>query len=102
MIYPSIYSYNAPYRGPKEDKEISKLFSSIEHDLITVYDALTDKDAVLPSNLEFFICGDGSLSVKTETASIINDSLYSYKGIDDIARDMNGMSMRINNILEKL
>lgn len=102
MIFPSIYPYKAPFRGPKVKNEINKLFSSVVHDISIVYNELEKKSAVIPDNLKFQMMSDRIPLTNVPTVRAIENEVYIYKGVDNLANSLNGMSMRIEHILENL
>jgi hypothetical protein len=102
MIYPSIYNFNAPYRGPKEDKEIKKLFTSITHDISVVFTELEAENITFSNNLKFCVSANIDPPLNIDTAAVINDSMYSYQGITKLSQSIDNMQSRINQILENL
>jgi len=90
LIYPSIYSFNAPYRGPKQSKEINKLFTSIAYDLAAVETESEDQNVKAKDILSFYIKTEPSPSTRFPTAGIIDGTNYKYAGIDT---DLNGKGM---------
>ena len=105
MIYPSVYKYNAPYRGSKESKEVNKLFTSIIYDLSVAYDELESQASKVPANLKFCVSADVLAEVKFPTSGSINGSDYTYRGIDassGINQSINSIQARVNQILKNL
>jgi hypothetical protein len=97
-----MYNFNAPYRGPRDSKEMQKLFASIGHDITVAYNELEEKNDILPKALEFCIVADIESPIDVDTAAIINSTSYSYKGTNELTKNINDISMRINHILEIL
>lgn len=102
MIHPSIYSFSAPYRGPKESKEVNKVFTSIIYDLLDVYNELLQLSSTSNNNLAFCINQEKEPKTEFPTAGLIGDTNYSYKSVIKISQSINAANMRIDQILENL
>ena len=114
MIYPTMYSFNAPYRGPKASKDIDKLFTSIIYDVSTVSTELASQSNKTYTNLKF--CVNASVDPFTifQTAGTIDGIDYNYRGIDTkkdevveesdlgLNQSLNNIEMKLDHILENL
>jgi len=108
MIYPSVYSFSAPYRGPKESNEINKLFTSIVYDLNVATNEIQAQSTNNESAVKFFLNGDGLPEIPFPTAGSIEGTNYAYTGIHkqlnsiSITQKINHMNDRVTHILKYL
>lgn len=83
MIYPSLYRYNAPYRGPRDSKELSKTLTSIKYDIDTLTAEAKRQENDISNNIKHAIGEiDTALTDKMTTAVEINEDDQKYEGLN--------------------
>jgi len=102
MVHPTIYSFNAPYRGPKESKEVNKLFTSITYDISIVYDELVRLGILTTDNLRFCVNAGAQPQMEFTSAGNINSEHYNYKNINALNQKLNALDSIAQNILADL
>lgn len=103
MIYPTVYFFNAPYRGPKSRIEINKIFTSIIYDIATVYDEAAMQEEQVPKNLSYCTENRGELGIDLDTAGLVNGTdNYSYIGTHTMGKKINNLMFKAEEILKNL
>lgn len=102
MIYPGIYSYNAPFRGPKESKEISKFFVSVVHDISVGAGEITEQATQAEDNLIFCLNSGRQPGAGLQTAATINGENFAYQGVWAVSTRINATEAIVDRILEDL
>lgn len=107
-IYPTIYRYNASYRGPKDSRELNKVVTSIKYDIGTSSKVLLEHQEVINSNLNYLVNGKAaSVSNINPTGIIGNDAngeviSCKFRPIQEVSNGLNSISTKLDNILKNL
>jgi hypothetical protein len=100
MIHPSIYNTVATYRGPKHSKELSKLFTSIVHDLGVANNEL---DALRQSQINnLLFCLKETNTTQNIPVTNLNGEQYKYVGVDNLSNKVNNIKLKANKIMAEL
>lgn len=103
MIHPSIYKYNAPYRGPRSATEISKALTSIRFDIMTANDENKRHGSMIMDNHRHAIGeGDKFHSHKINPVENINGEVVAFKGTGDILSELRSMDSLLDAYLRSL
>lgn len=103
MIYPSFYKYNAPYRGPRDSKELNKTLTSIKHDInIAKLENEKHRDAIYENIKHAIGSSDKAMTGEMNTAVELNGELQKYEGIDVLSNKLRDMESQLNAFLKNL
>lgn len=101
-IYPTIYNYIAPYRGPKNHKELSKLITSIKHDIETVKLTAKDHKDIIKSNIKFIVEKTDINNSNIEPICLLEQEKYEYKSLSEITAKLNSIDLKLDQMISEL
>lgn len=103
MIYPSLYRYNAPYRGPRDSKELSKTLTSIKYDLqIAGAEAEKHKGFIYGNINHALGITDTAVTGSMNTVVELNEIQQQYEGIDSLINKLRIMEKQLDVFLKNL
>jgi hypothetical protein len=103
MIYPTIYKYNAPYRGPKSAKEINKVLTTVAHDSEEVYKELTRQAEMARENHKHGIgLSDTFYSENMTGYTETGDFSQGFKGLVEMEKSIRDMDRMLDAYLRNL
>lgn len=101
-IYPTLYRYNAPYRGPKNYKEINKVMTSIAYDIDTVKEISREHEDSIESNMDFYIYKNSECISNLEPQGEIESNILEFKPGITMAKAVNSMDDRLDNMIKNI
>jgi hypothetical protein len=102
MIYPSIHRYNAPYRGPRDKRELGNVMTSIWYDINVLYDSCDVQRLNSDNNVKYAMSGSETPTLNGSTSPSLNNEEVSYRDINDMVHSIDSMSTLLNNALKNL
>lgn len=108
MIYPTISAYNAPYRGPRNLKDINNFLTSANYDIKTALASSQAQTSHINQNLGY------AYGEKTEVVSNFNNyqrvenpekefsSNLAYTSVTELDRKLSDMEVKLKSMLKNL
>ena len=101
-IYPTIYRYNAPYRGPKNSEELNKLLTSIRHDINVMQKTTEEHRKIINENFLFSLYRQTECNSNIDTNGLIDNKQINFSSIREIATSINAIEDSLDNMLKNL
>lgn len=101
-IYPTLYRYNAPYRGPRDFKEINKVLTSIGHDIGVVEEAIRDQKESIDRNLRYYQEEKGDYVANIDSYGKIQGIHVELLSQKEIRNKLNSMSLNLDRMIANL
>lgn len=101
-IYPTIYRYNAPYRGPKNSDELNKLLTSIGHDIDVMHKVIEEHKEFIDENFLFSLYRKEECNSNIETNGLIDGKQANFLSVRELATSINSIENNLDNMLKNL
>jgi hypothetical protein len=101
-IYPTLYRYNAPYRGPRSYRELNKVLTSIGHDISKAKEANLVHSEAIETNIRFCNTKDGTEVSNFNSSAVIGEETRSFQPLNEIRKKINSMDDKLDNILKNI
>lgn len=101
-LFPTLFAYNAPLRGPKNYRDLNKVITGINYDLESVRKVNLQHEVDILTNNYYITEGIGESISDIPQAGVVNDEAYNYCGTEDISSQLNYINNKLDNMLKKL